>query len=351
VLLGEVLCLALAAVFLVAAGRWVDPRRTGARSAALLASSLLLFFLTAEIGTRIYQRWVENLPLLLPLDAAYDPRLGWKGRRFTPAAAEDARPRILVVGDSFTHGLTLEDASVYPAVLARATGARVWAYGGGGYGTLQEYLVVDAMIDDVRPDLIVVQACSNDFINNDHSLERTSYINNNLMMRPYWEGGAIRFRYPRPFGRARMFATAHSRVAYALFDRIERAQNGLVSRSLLPCVECDFEAGRRPAEFTATERITSEILALLRRRAGATPVALFLADDREPYRSAYRRLCAGNGIVYLPGIRASLAVAGKQGRDVLYADRAHWSVEGHAVVGQALARQLRRLGYVRRTAP
>jgi alkylation response protein AidB-like acyl-CoA dehydrogenase len=42
----------------------------------------------------------------------------------------------------------------------------VQVYGGHGYGTLQEYLVIDKYIDEIKPDLILLQVCSNDFTNN-----------------------------------------------------------------------------------------------------------------------------------------------------------------------------------------
>ena len=53
----------------------------------------------------------------------------------------------------------------------------VFAYGAGGYGTLQEYLILDEVVDHIRPTMLLWQFCSNDFINNDHALEVAGALN------------------------------------------------------------------------------------------------------------------------------------------------------------------------------
>ena len=76
----------------------------------------------------------------------------------------------------------------------------MFAYGTGGYGTLQEYLVLDEVIDEIQPTMILWQFCTNDFINNDHDLEVASTLNNNGWIRPYWEKGQAQLRSPKRTG-------------------------------------------------------------------------------------------------------------------------------------------------------
>ena len=93
---------------------------------------------------------------------------------------------------------------------SRRLNVEVFAYGGSGYGTLQESLVVDHYLPIVRPDLVLLQVSYNDFINNSFELERASYYNNNFLLRPYLEGDRIRRRFPSRLGGA----AGYSRLAY-----------------------------------------------------------------------------------------------------------------------------------------
>ena len=76
-------------------------------------------------------------------------------------------------------------------LIRRLLDVEVFMYAGPGYGTLQEYLALDRYLPEVRPDLVLVQLCRNDAVNNLWALERSSYLNNNLMVRPYLEGERI----------------------------------------------------------------------------------------------------------------------------------------------------------------
>ena len=55
-------------------------------------------------------------------------------------------------------------------------GIEVFAYGAGGYGTLQEYLILDEVIDEIQPTTMFWQFCNNDFTDNDHALEVASTL-------------------------------------------------------------------------------------------------------------------------------------------------------------------------------
>ena len=50
------------------------------------------------------------------------------------------KPRIFVIGDSFTQATDVSDDKTYYAVLKRVLDAEAFGYGVGGYGSLQEFL-------------------------------------------------------------------------------------------------------------------------------------------------------------------------------------------------------------------
>jgi hypothetical protein len=66
------------------------------------------------------------------------------------------KKKILVVGDSYTEGTTVSDGYLYYDYIKRNhKNVEIFAYGAGGYSSLQEYMIVDKYFDIIKPDLII----------------------------------------------------------------------------------------------------------------------------------------------------------------------------------------------------
>ena len=223
--------------------------------------SVLIFFVAGELGFRLYQRWDAGIPFRSSLGQdewnpawplVLDDTLGWraragyqdfrestettsKGVKYAVKRSQkeygfrmfgdlrSTRPKVFVIGDSFTQAFQVSDEDTYYATLKDVLGVEVFAYGAGGYGTLQEYMILDQYMDMIKPTLILWQFCTNDFINNDPALETASLINNNGWRRPYWVDGHIVYIIPKPWsGSFRIFAQRHSRLLHFLLSRWDR---------------------------------------------------------------------------------------------------------------------------------
>lgn len=107
--------------------------------------------------------------------------------------------RILFIGDSYTHAHEVSSGAAYFDVFEEIVKDRysVYVAGIGGYGTLQEYLLLNEVYDLVEPDIIVWQMCSNDINNNVFELDN-SLIWNNQRPRPYYDlsSGKVEIRNP-----------------------------------------------------------------------------------------------------------------------------------------------------------
>lgn len=113
-----------------------------------------------------------------------------------PAVSHPLPHRCRSVGDSFTHAVDASSEDTYYGVLQKKLPIEVFAYGGGGYGTLQEHLIIDRFFYLIKPDIVIVQFSSNDFANNSVEFERGSSDNNNRF-RPYlMPDRNIRSAYP-----------------------------------------------------------------------------------------------------------------------------------------------------------
>ena len=316
------------------------------RSGPAAGLTALLFLglgalLCAEAGLRIYQRVRRGVPLLVGTNSFADQRLGWIGRREF-GAADATRRRILFVGDSFTDGMEVPARSAYYRLLADDFGAEAFAYGGRGYGTLQELMVIDRYVDRLHPDLIVLQVCSNDILNNSWELERRSYQQNMAMTRPYLENGRVVYRYPRRLASLRSLLIDHSRVFHLIFIRLETLLLHLAKRGWLHTIEQDIaDPGRRPPAFRTAAAVTDQLVRRIRERAGAIPVVAFAADEVEPYSTELRRIFEANGVPLINEVPPAERREAAAGRSPYLADGTHWNEHGHRVAAAALAAAFR----------
>ena len=249
------------------------------------------------------------------------------------------KQKVFFLGDSFTQAVQVCDNETYYAILRETLPIEVFAYGGGGYGTLQESMILERYIDRVKPDVVVLQFCYNDFINNHAALERKSRRCNNAMRRPYLApDGQIMYALPKPWPRVRNFANRYSHLLYYVFKRLDRIGS---QESVEDAIE---QKGASIPEFEESVEITGKALARMKARMSAgTRFYLFSVDDSEPYYGRIRRLCEREGIVFIDGIAKAIRQAEANHIVVKAADGGHWSPEGHriaaGIIGKALEKK------------
>ena len=254
------------------------------------------------------------------------------------AVAATGRKRLFVVGDSFTQALDASDDKTYFARLQAPLGIEVQAYGCCGYGTLQELLVLQEYVGQVKPDAVLLQLCYNDFIDNDYELERTNSWNNQGKRRPYLaDDGTIFYAVPRPFAWIRTDLQPNVAVVDFVVSRIDRLRADRESSS-----ETAVETqGPTHPGFVHSCRITGEILRRFRAAAGAVPVFAFDVSGRQPWESAFRTLTRDAGIELLEGVAAHVRAAEERNVVCRGRDAQHWNEEGHRQVAEALVERLR----------
>jgi GDSL-like Lipase/Acylhydrolase family len=86
-------------------------------------------------------------------------------------------PRILFIGDSFTWGFDVEAKDRFTEILRRKLPqADIFNAGVPGYGTDQEYLLLEKIWDAVKPDVVVLIFCSdNDRADNSSNMRYDGY--------------------------------------------------------------------------------------------------------------------------------------------------------------------------------
>jgi hypothetical protein len=340
-----------------------------------LLVSLLLIFTFGELTIRLIHLMRDGIPFQEAPSGSVgaitlDARLGWRATaHYTRDLSETTghgvayrvhrsqhqfgfrsfgdphahRPKLLVIGDSYTQASAVSDDKTYHAMLGRMLGMEVFAYGAGGYGTLQEYLILDEVVDLVRPSILLWQFCSNDFINNDHALEVASTVNNNGWTRPYWEDGSIVMRSPKPTSvQLRDWIQYHSRFLYFVLNRVDR----LWARAGVESVDYAIErAGFAHSGFVRAVHVTDNLVGRARARVGTIPMYAFNCDTSEPFTKAWDEIARRHNVIFWRDVSQSVDFAVQDGRDVLASD-GHWNEQGHALIAQKLAEHFQKTRYI-----
>ena len=142
----------------------------------------------------------------------FDPDLGWAPvpnarAEFTGSRTVDVqnnsiglrdigqergrKPTILFIGDSFTWGFDVEAKDRFTEILRRKMPqAAIVNAGVPGYGTDQEYLLLERLWDAVKPDVVVLMYCSdNDRFDNTSNMRYDGYYKPYVVQTPdgHWQ--------------------------------------------------------------------------------------------------------------------------------------------------------------------
>lgn len=349
VILGGIVAFDLA---LLGLGAWLvraRPRILG-RDLALIAASLLFVLVAIEAGFRLGLTGERDGTLRLT------DTLGWEPKPYHERSIDDPvygdvrytttrdgfrrfgdpdtdRTRVLFLGDSYTQAIQVPDGeALYDHMARRRPDLEVFAYGAGGYGSLQEHLVLDRYFDEIRPDLIVWQFTPNDIMNNSYELESRSAFNSR-MRRPYLEDGRVVERFP-----SRNPLVRHSVLGRFISIRlgfIGAANRSFRQRSI------EYRIPETRPLWDDAVRTTEAIMRRVRERAGDVPVVAFEVSPSYLDEELFPEICDRAGILFVPGVRAALDSAEAAGTPIDFSPHdGHWNSNGHAVAGERILRFL-----------
>jgi len=315
---------------------------------SLLTISLILIIFIGEILCRTYDKFVRGIPFTQSTKLLYDKQLGWKGK-VVFGDPNTKKYKIFVIGDSFTNGCGVEEKYMYYNVIKKTLDSEMFVYGGLGYGTLQEYLVLDKYFDAIKPDLVILQVCANDFINNMWELESKSFINNNLMPRPYLINGRIEYRSPRFMGNCGLLLSSNSRLFYDLLALTYRFCFILAKEGILHSVERDVEEkGMSFGNFNKAVLVTDELIVKIKSRTGKIPIVAFAVDATQPYLKQFRLILEKNNIEFIENVPNIIEQERTKKSYLKLKDSTHWNKKGQQICGEILTGELSKRGYGRR---
>ena len=205
--------------------------------------------------------------------------------------------------------------------------------GGGGYGTLQQYLLIKKYFDEINPTIIIHQFCENDFENNTKQIEKNSILYSQYYFRPYLINDKI--VYDNSFKGKLYKFFYHNSYLYKRIDKIltnhrYRNNNGY------------FDKKAYNNNFENSKKITSGIFKLIKNLVGNKVVYASIncsAKDKQKFNS-WIKILNEHKIINLSNSNLIIENISKKGEDIYYSDGAHLNENGNKIFGKSAAVEL-----------
>lgn len=340
----------------------------------LVISVLLLLSILAPLFTLEYLfRFIRVFNRKPPYYMS-DPQLGWKpipgiilhdypgesedhtsytidfttdqyGMRYGPSdwsvKPSTSSRSILVLGDSFTGDAYASDNQTWFSWLNKDLGLPVYAYGLGGAGTYQELLSAKMLAPIIKPQIVILQTCSNDIDNNNPMKIFSNPVPNQEFRRPYrdvdgktfYASGIIASIYRFAIGNSQLFAYVDNQLYKKGVQWIP--YNDAVTRQK----SSDVLRHNRFIDKQITLQLLSDF-STFTNKLNPKPLLFGLICDNTDI-SWWTTSLKHNGYRVISNHLRALSVAQAANQPVYTVDRAHWNILGNEIVGKSVSRELK----------
>jgi hypothetical protein len=207
--------------------------------------------------------------------------------------------KVLFIGDSFTEADEVSNDKTYYYVFAQKTGLDVYAYGVGGYGTLQELMALERLFPLAQPDVVVLQFCSNDWMNNHAAWERAS-IAFNQRIRPYYNLKIRRIEYQFPWYHPfTILFRSSAAVGWAVQKTVETLHTMYPHDTFEP--DPDFHSARFQESLDVTEYLLGQFAAYIGGEAKLFAFNCSEGGDSHQQHEHFKRIASRQGFRVLDG--------------------------------------------------
>ena len=246
--------------------------------------------------------------------------------------------KILIIGDSFTGDFHSSDSSAWYSYVDKYTDLDVWAFGIGGSGSTQQMLAFRRLQPIVKPDILLIQFCSNDPENDYFPNSYVSGIYNQEWFRPYFVSGK--------FVKRNEFQVSLYRQLYALSDLFK-----LIDRSILRIRSQYFPGSIKSlSSFQHQDAVRNwkKIYSLYVSTAlnsgiqevWSVSCSGYPTEEINKTQEIWKTYSEQIGVKTFSSFSDSVSLASEEGVDTKSADGAHWNDIGNKIAGQALANEI-----------
>ena len=254
------------------------------------------------------------------------------------------KKKVLFLGDSYTACAQTSDDKVFYKILGDSLPIEVFAYGAAGYGNAQEYLIAQHYLQEIKPDLVVWQMCSNDFLDNYWELEKTAGYHVR-MRRPYMlEDGSITHQEAVEWPRS---VKKYSHFLYFILKRVGQLRGTFDKPPAEPSEKLIAEQNLSYEPYARSVRMTDVVYKKMKALLPpGTKLLVFGADGFNPQYDQFARLSADNGIPFAAGLDNFVRQAEAAGECTRSDDGYHWNNRGNELVAAFLKKEIEKQLFV-----
>ncbi len=259
---------------------------------------------------------------------------GKNGFRMYGDPQTTAKKKVFFIGDSYTACAQTSDDKTWYKLLQDSLPIEAFVFGAAGYSNAQEYLVLEKYIHDIKPDLVVLETCSNDFIDNYWALERAANYKVR-MPRPYvMENGSITYASGAEYPRS-VKSTSH--LLYFILSKWAKSKGTFDKPPAEPAEKLIAEQNDKYPLFAQSLRMTETVFNKMKQTLPPDCRFLaFCADGFEPQYSHFKSIAEHQGIPFAHGLPQFVDQAEHAGQVVRTDDGYHWNNRGNELVAAFL---------------
>ncbi|MEM7368997.1 MAG: SGNH/GDSL hydrolase family protein [Bacteroidota bacterium] len=248
--------------------------------------------------------------------------------------------KVFFLGDSYTQSVEVSNHQTFYHLLQDSLPIEVFAFGMAGYGNLQEYLILEQFVDEIQPDLVVLQVCDNDFMDNHYKLGREAHYVVKLE-KPFM-GLDGQIRYLRPVSDWQNLISGSKFLAYLGRGISNLSPRPKGSDPSSAEYKINHDAEGYPAYQEAkqiSKLIFDRFRSLLEQKNSDFLVMSSFAFP--PQVDDQQEVLEELGITFVYQPSADLIYAKRQGENVNAADGFHWNPTGHHMIAKGLLPHIR----------
>jgi len=245
--------------------------------------------------------------------------------------------KLLVIGDSYTGGAYSSNEKMYYSIIKnnlhkKNINIELFVLGAGGYGTIQQMMMLKEHYNKIEPDIILHQVCVNDFFDNSKNLSKLSTSQNQYYRRPYWNNGNIekvkglwpsfyRFLYNNSF----IFKKIDQIYSYRLFLKHGR-----------------YKKNPKKILFEESEQITKKTINEIKKLVGNN--VLYFASNcvttNKELTKKWIKIMKSINAIYISDASETILNMKNENIDVMHEDGGHLNDLGNKIYGDLISKKI-----------
>lgn len=256
---------------------------------------------------------------------------------------ETNQTKVLILGDSHTWMRKVSNGNEWYAYLEEEFPQKeFFVMGQGGFGTTHELIVLKHMVDRINPDIILLQFCGNDFMDNSYRWKRAIYPIGGTFIAPFLMNGSIELWAPYKKYREK------SKVIDFLSSKLQYMTN---TGKFLPFVS-DWASRKLHWTMKSNPEIpeiafnkTRKLITRMEKVSGNSSLHLLLIngskDGQGPHYPDKYKICEKINVSCIKGIDEHVAYMEEKKNRSMHVVGGKYNREGNRLAGEYIADYLK----------